>query len=143
MTHTTEQLEAMLAAATPGVWGFETVTTLCGVCHKIGPWPHQWRGGSEMSACIYDDYPPTSSGTANMKANATLIAAAPTITAELIAARRKLDAAEGLSMAAQGLGAMPEGYCFCSAHRIGDDSKTHEPECADLRAALAAWDAAQ
>ena len=36
------------------------------------------------------------------------------------------------------LGAMPEGYCFCSAHRIGDDSKVHEPECADLRAALAA-----
>ena len=96
MTHTTEQLEAMLAAATPGVWGFETVTTLCGVCHKIGPWPHQWRGGSEMSACIYDDYPPTSSGTANMKANATLIAAAPTITAELIAARRKLEAAQGM-----------------------------------------------
>ena len=40
--------------------------------------------------------------------------------------------------AAEALGAMPEGYCFCSAHRIGDDSKVHEPECADLRAALAA-----
>ena len=36
------------------------------------------------------------------------------------------------------LGAMPEGYCFCSAHRIGDDSKVHEPECRDLRATLAA-----
>lgn len=40
--------------------------------------------------------------------------------------------------AAEALGAMPEGYCFCSAHRIGDDSKVHEPECADLRAAIAA-----
>lgn len=39
---------------------------------------------------------------------------------------------------AEALGAMPEGYCFCSAHRIGDDSKVHEPECAALRAALAA-----
>ena len=37
---------------------------------------------------------------------------------------------------AQALGAMPEGYCFCSENRIGDDSKTHEPECHDLRAAL-------
>lgn len=45
--------------------------------------------------------------------------------------------------AAGGLGAMPEGYCFCSRSRIGDDSKTHEPECADLRAALAAIEAAK
>ena len=40
--------------------------------------------------------------------------------------------------AAEALGAMPEGYCFCRAHRIGDDSKVHEAECSDLRAALAA-----
>lgn len=38
--------------------------------------------------------------------------------------------------AVQALGAMPEGYCFCSKDRIGDDSKEHEPECADLRALL-------
>lgn len=42
-----------------------------------------------------------------------------------------------LLLAAQALGAMPEGYCFCSRDRIGDDSKTHEPECRDLRAAIA------
>lgn len=41
-----------------------------------------------------------------------------------------------LEWAAQALGAMPEGYCFCSKDRIGDDSKEHEPECAELRAAL-------
>jgi len=41
-----------------------------------------------------------------------------------------------LQLAAESLGAMPEGYCFCSKDRIGDDSKTHEPECAELRAAL-------
>ena len=40
--------------------------------------------------------------------------------------------------AARALGAMPEGYCFCSANRVGDDSKIHEPECADLRATLVA-----
>lgn len=39
--------------------------------------------------------------------------------------------------AIEALGAMPEGYCFCSKDRIGDDSKIHEPECRDLRAALA------
>ena len=37
----------------------------------------------------------------------------------------------------EALGAMPEGYCFCSENRIGDDSKTHEPECADIRALIA------
>ena len=36
----------------------------------------------------------------------------------------------------EALGAMPEGYCFCSKDRIGDDSKIHEPECRDLRAVL-------
>ncbi len=44
--------------------------------------------------------------------------------------------------AAMGLGAMPEGYCFCSADRIGDDSKAHEPECRDLRTAIAETGAA-
>lgn len=43
---------------------------------------------------------------------------------------------ERLRSAIEALGAMPEGYCFCSKDRIGDDSKTHEPECADLREAL-------
>lgn len=36
----------------------------------------------------------------------------------------------------EALGAMPDGYCFCSKERIGDDSKVHEPECRDLRAVL-------
>lgn len=40
---------------------------------------------------------------------------------------------EELIEAAQALGAMPEGYCFCSKDRVGDDSKQHEPECRDLR----------
>ena len=48
---------------------------------------------------------------------------------------------EAVVVAAQALGSMPEGYCFCSTDRIGDDSKAHEPECADLRAALAAMEA--
>ena len=43
---------------------------------------------------------------------------------------------QALRSAVEALGAMPEGYCFCSKDRIGNDSKTHEPECADLRAIL-------
>ena len=65
------------AAHTPGPWAFETLRTSCGVCHKIGPWPHKWRAGTEMSACIYDDYPSPPEGTDTMLANARLISAAP------------------------------------------------------------------
>ena len=127
MTYTTEQLEQMLAAATPGPWGLETVATSCGVCHKIGPWPHQWRHGSDMSACIYDDYPPSKSGTANMLANATLIAAAPTVTAELIAARKRIaeleDALVGIKRAG-GARMLSYGdehsYYYHTAHAVLD-----------------------
>ena len=48
------------------------------------------------------------------------------------------DRLNALVSATEALGAMPEGYCFCSENRIGDDSKTHEPECEDLRSALRA-----
>jgi hypothetical protein len=67
----------MSAQHTPGPWVFETVRTSCGVCHKIGPWPHAWRHGNTMHACIYDDYPSPPEGTDTMRANARLIAAAP------------------------------------------------------------------
>lgn len=43
---------------------------------------------------------------------------------------------QSLRDAVEALGAMPEGYCFCSKDRVGDDSKAHEPECADIRKEL-------
>jgi len=67
------------------------------------------------------------------KVSNDLIPRADADLAELAALRAQV---ERLRAAAEALGAMPEGYCFCSRNRIGDDSKTHEPECADLRAAL-------
>lgn len=70
---TTEQI----AKHTPGPWQAVTFRTSCGVCHKIGPWPHKWRAGTTMSACIYDDYPSPPEGTDTMLANARLISAAP------------------------------------------------------------------
>ena len=75
LTH--DAIRKLLDGATSGPWLFETVRTSCGVCHKIGPWPHKWRHGADMSACIYDDYPSPPEGTDTMLANARLIAAAP------------------------------------------------------------------
>jgi len=55
----------------------------------------------------------------------------------LLALANSMDADfKKFACAVEALGAMPEGYCFCSKDRIGDDSKVHEPECADIRAFL-------
>lgn len=39
-------------------------------------------------------------------------------------------------------GCMPEGYCFCSWNRDGA-KEDHAPECAELRAAITQFEAAQ
>lgn len=45
---------------------------------------------------------------------------------------------EALKSAVEALGALPDGYCFCRANRHGDGTpESHEPECRELRAALA------
>lgn len=90
----TEAVERLLDGVTPGPWRMDTVITSCGVCHKIGPWPHKWRHGIEMSACIYDDYPPSLEGTDNMQANASFIAAARDLVPALLAERDALAAAK-------------------------------------------------
>lgn len=93
-----EAVERLLDGVTPGPWRMNTVITSCGVCHKIGPWPHKWRHGIEMSACIYDDYPPSLEGTDNMQANAGFIAAArdlvPALLKERDALRTRIDELE-------------------------------------------------
>ena len=104
MTDTTPAaIEALLKDVTPGPWDMETVRTSCGVCHKVGPWPHQWRHGVAMSACIYDDYPSPPEGTNAMLANARFIAAArdlvPALAAELTTALRERDNALALNTA--------------------------------------------
>jgi hypothetical protein len=53
-----------------------------------------------------------------------------------LAQAKMVEEVRKLVEAVEALGAMPEGYCYCSRDRIGDHSKIHEPECADLRAAL-------
>lgn len=76
--------------ATEGPWKWETVRTSCGVCHKIGPWPHKWRHGQETSACIYDDYPSPAEGTDTMLANARFIAASRQLVPDMAATIRAL-----------------------------------------------------
>lgn len=39
--------------------------------------------------------------------------------------------------AARALGGLPDGYCFCSRDRDGARTEGHEPECRDLRKAIA------
>lgn len=44
-----------------------------------------------------------------------------------------------LMASAQALGALPDGYCFCSRDRHGTGpEESHEPECRDMRAAMGA-----
>ena len=83
----TAAVTALMNGVTEGPWSMETKRTSCGVCHQIGPWPHKWRHGKDMSACIYDDYPPTSEGTSDMLANARFIAAARQLVPALLAER--------------------------------------------------------
>ena len=78
---------------TPGPWAFETKQTSCGLCHQIGPWPHPWRGGKTMSACIYDDYPPPG-GTDAMLANARRIARVPDLEDAYLAHTARIAALE-------------------------------------------------
>ena len=121
MTH--EQIAAMIAdreAGTPGPWKVD------------GPvWNQIVWTDNENRLC----YIAHSNGLNDErdKANARRITRVPDMEATIIAQAAEL---ERLRSAIEALGAMPEGYCFCSKDRIGDDSKTHEPECADLREAL-------
>ncbi len=83
-------LRKILDEATPGPWTMKTVRTSCGICHKIGPFPHEWYAGSESHACLYDDYPPKPDGFSSIRANARLIALAPQLAAALIKAEEAL-----------------------------------------------------
>ena len=132
-----DDLQKLLDAATPGPWGMETVTTSCGICHKIGPFPHEWRGGSESHACLYDDYPPSPMGFDSIRANARLIALAPTLARQVIAARKLAEALEAIADEHQVRG----GYCQSD---ISTEPVLNIDEMqAVALAALAEWEATQ
>src|SRR4029077_16962573 len=69
-----------LVTDTQGPWKFETVATSCGSCHKVGMFPSHGVY-DKTSACIYvDGVHPSQTDTpisAELRANAHLIAAAP------------------------------------------------------------------
>ena len=94
MTHTTEQLEAMLAAATPGPWTvrkWAQAMTITGNVHQV---VSEENYPTAFVPAWDDPGPGEIDGTDEAKANAALIAAAPTITAELIAARKRIASLE-------------------------------------------------
>ena len=119
---TSEELQTLLDAATPGPWAVFTsedewgcdtfVGTLTDTLFDVRP----WKGPSWQSA------------------NARAIATWPTIAAELIAARTKLAAAEGLAGAGHNL------LRVVLTDAVGID---HVGAVLGMNGALSAWDAAQ
>lgn len=89
MTYTTSQLEAMLASATPGPW------QASGVRHKgdlkIGNQTRLIMVGPDCD-CVAGVFFDMQTGRGHT--DAKLLAAAPTITAELIAARKRIASLE-------------------------------------------------
>jgi len=80
---------------TKGPWTLKTVKTVCGLCHKIGPFPSN-RLGQETHACLYVDYPAGAEfnkNEAEVLANANLITAAPDLLAALEATKYAIQCA--------------------------------------------------
>ena len=128
---TTEQLEQMLAAATPGPWTVDAKDPSDVVV---------WASESELIGNIGHRVQPITVIFDMDEANARLIAAAPTITAELIAARRKLEAAENLAHEMRGLAYAYVNLCEMTGKTFHKQSGS---KYTASMAALAAWKAAQ
>lgn len=60
-----------------GPLSVSTVTTSCGICHKIGPLPKRHHDGRECYACVYVDYPGGGPVDEAMLRAAHMFAAAP------------------------------------------------------------------
>ncbi|MFY3127598.1 hypothetical protein ACOTGA_23390 [Achromobacter xylosoxidans] len=83
----------MTTTHTPGPWTLETVRTVSGFCHKVGPFPARREGGDPRHACLYSDYPSESNpADQELLANARLIAAAPELLEALEWALRAMEA---------------------------------------------------
>ena len=114
MTIATEELRKLVNDATPGPWEARSSRQGCWVSADCDPWTVV---GTEDDEGRY--------GAIKIDANAVLIAMTPTIAAELITARAKLEAAAKMAEAIMG---MDDGW-----RGISDKA----------RAALAAWEAAK
>ncbi len=114
MTIATEELRKLVNDATPGPWEARSSRQGCWVSADCDPWTVV---GTEDDEGRY--------GAIKIDANAVLIALTPTLAAELITARAKLEAAAKMAEAIMG---MDDGW-----RGISDKA----------RAALAAWEAAK
>lgn len=88
MTHTTEQLEGLLADATPGPWVQSHREGLDGN-YRTEIYTTE-DPDNTIAGCHWHSVPTLNGFRADRAANAALIAAAPTIAAELIAARKRI-----------------------------------------------------
>lgn len=108
MTYTTEQLEEMLADATPGEWLYRPDHLDDWGTVKSGPFVIcRARDPRMMADEVLMAH--RENGSDPWEHNARLISLTPTITAELIAARRKLEWVQGLVEAATALLAQVDG----------------------------------
>ena len=114
MTIATEELRKLVNDATPGPWEARSSRQGCWVSADCDPWTVV---GTEDDEGRY--------GAIKIDANAVLIALTPTLAAELITARAKLETAAKMAEAIMG---MDDGW-----RGISDKA----------RAALAAWEAAK
>ena len=117
MTETAQQLVARLTGFTLGPWRTGTNN------------PYRVYDGGSQSVLHMD---PPFNLAARYEANATLIAAAPDLHRELTAALAREAA---LRDALGGLGALPEGYCYCPISRDAtrrDNEHTGECQAARL-----------
>ena len=134
MTFDLAQMIADREAGTPGEWGMKTVRTQCGVCHQIGPWPHKWRAGTDMSACIYDDYPSPPVGTDTMLANARRIARVPLLEAEIIRLTARVEWLEGVLNGMLQSVCGPTGFAEAVRHNSGHAYPWHSLDDAEAKA---------
>jgi len=119
MTTATEELRKLMSEATPGPWDVASDGRSTAIRKNFHAAHHMNVCGSVHGYMYADDEK------AMLNANARLIAMAPTIAAELITARAKLEAAAKMAEAIMG---MDDGW-----RGISDKA----------RAALAAWEAAK
>ena len=137
---TTEELQTLLDAATPGPWAVMEPTDwiMAGMMHVAQVRGYGWLTGHGGNGPKLSDADAMQVQTANARAIATW----PTIAAELIAARAKLAAAERLVEALMPFSEAAE-ECDDYDHDDQQQAPVDAGQCRAARKAVAAWEDAK
>lgn len=130
MTIATEELRKLVNDATPGPWEARSSRQGCWVSADCDPWTVV---GTEDDEGRY--------GAIKIDANAVLIALTPTLAAELITARAKLETAEKIKAAYEELLATVQGECPSLVNEDSGGSQVLINCVLDAEEAIAAWEA--